>query len=256
MTTETRDPAMLERLARGRATAAANRTARAAGQSVVDPAETNQAPREAVPDAFEARRPTANEQFLARNIGEQTLRTQPRGRSPAMQKFIASTQLQEGEEITEDADGTLHVGAKLVRLYRPTDWGWEPTNVPFTNVQMCLNSGFRTNCDDCRGDCQPDAMRPMPNSCPGRKKFATMRCPICRKVIYDFGSRNDGPAPKLARPMDDAEGNDGTEIGHDAYTLLGPETRLKAAMDQHIDAYHRNSGMALGLVLPEDRRSV
>ena len=131
-----------------------------------------------------ARRPTVNEQFLANEIAQQAVRSQPRGRvrTPAMQKFIARTVLQGGEEIIEDENG-VHVGAKLVGIYKPTEWGWESVQVPYTNVPMCFNSGFRVSCGDCGGNCQPDPLSPSPNSCPGRAKFATMRCPMCAQRL-------------------------------------------------------------------------
>ena len=64
----------------------------------------------------------------------------------------------------------------------------------------------------------------------------------------------DGVGLALTRleTLDD-DGNEGTEINQDAYTDLTPATRLKAEMDQHIDAYHNTKAQALNLHVRPDR---
>jgi hypothetical protein len=164
-----------------------------------------------------SRRPTAEERFLAANTGEETIT----------------------EHVTGvDGSGTTftHKGPKLVVLYRQATWGWESVEVPSSNLTMCLGAGMKVNCGDCGGDCSPDPMRPTPNACPARQKFATRRCPICNKSVFDFGART---AIEMSK--------DDTDIDDGAYTQATPELRTRSVMDQHIMAFHPADAASLGL---------
>ncbi len=153
-------------------------------------------------------------------------------------------------------DGTVvtfnHKGAQMRVLYAPTTWGWESVQVPASNVMLLLASGMRVHCGDCGGDCSPDPMAPTPNACTGRPKFATSRCPICRRIFHDFAARVVEAHIITASPLDD-EGSESTEINQETYSQATPSARLKALSDQHILAYHPADAPVLGLEIPDPR---
>lgn len=169
-----------------------------------------------------SRRPTATERFLAENQGDEVTTEHVVG---------------------ADGSGTTftHTGPKLVVLYRATTWGWESVEVPSSNMTMCLRAGMRIECGDCGHDCSPDPMRPTPNTCKGRAKFATRRCPICTKTVYDFGART------VNQSLVQTQGDEGTELDDSAYLLATPELRTRAMLDQHIFAFHPADAATLGL---------
>ena len=142
-----------------------------------------------------------------------------------------------------------HVGAKLVVLYFPTTWGWEAREVPSTNIRMCIANGARYDCGDCGGDCSPDPMNPQFNNCSGRPKFATRQCPVCGKLIYDFGARHVNAELVATEEINPSRAADaeGTLIDDGSSEVSTPATRTKADLDQHIIAYHRTEGQIRGL---------
>ncbi len=173
---------------------------------------------------------TAEEVFLSHSMGEE--------------KIISRMDMADGSSVTFD----IKTATKRV-LYRPTTWGWESAVVPSSNVVFLLQSGMKTQCGDCGGNCSPDPMTPTPNACPGREKFATSRCPGCRKVFYDFDSRVVEEHMNALVPQDEDEG---TMINQEAYRGATPELRLKADSDQHIIAFHPTLAFRLGLISLSD----
>ena len=140
-----------------------------------------------------------------------------------------------------------HTTAKLVVVYAPTSWGWESREVPSTNVRLVIGAGMRYNCGDCNGDCSPDPRNPQYNNCPGRPKFATMQCPVCGKLAYDFGARSvnadllNGVNPSRASDAD------GTLIEDPVFAGTSPAQRLSASLSTHMRRYHEIEAEARGL---------
>lgn len=179
--------------------------------------------------AAQARRPSATEVFLQENEGvKETVRDRGVGSDGEMQTFT-------------------HTSAKLVVLYRATTWGWESVEVPSTNIRMCIEAGMRYNCGDCDDNCSPDPMNPQYNNCPGRPKFATMRCPNCGRLAYDFESRMVNA--DLMQGLNDVRvaDADGTEVEDPAFAKLKPTDRLSALNAQHMRRYHPDEAEARGL---------
>ncbi len=180
--------------------------------------------------AVRARRPSPTEQFLEEHEN-------------VVERFN-----EHGIGNSGESQNFTHVTAKLVVLYFPTPWGWESREVPSTNIRMCITEGgARYNCGDCGGDCSPDPMNPQYNNCPGRPKFATMQCPRCGKLNYDFDSRSVN-ADLLAdhNPARTADAED-TLIEDPALALLTPAKRLSASIAQHMRRYHPDEAEARGL---------
>lgn len=170
--------------------------------------------------------------------------------------------LQEHENTTEtlkergvgsdgEAQNFTHIGAKMVVLYFPTTWGWESREVPSTNIRLCMRNGARYDCGDCHGDCSPDPMNPQYNNCLGREKFATRQCPVCGKLVYDFGARSVNADLIMTADINPSRvaDADGTLIDDRSYESATPALRTKADMDRHIVAYHHEYAMSIGLDL-------
>lgn len=140
-----------------------------------------------------------------------------------------------------------HTTAKLAILYFPTAWGWESREVPSTNLRMCTNAGARYICGDCGGNCSPDPMNPQYNNCPGRPKFATMQCPNCGRLAYDFESRSVNA--DLLTPLNEGRAADaeGTLLEDPTFANLTPAMRLSALNAQHMRRYHPDEAEARGL---------
>jgi hypothetical protein len=151
-----------------------------------------------------------------------------------------------------EAQNFTHTTANLVVLYFPTPWGWESREVPSTNMRMCINAGARINCGDCGGSCSPDPRNPQYNNCPGREKFMARQCPVCGRLIYDFGGRSvnaDLLSDTNALRLEETSGE--VLIEDDAYTLATPAARTKAELDRHIFAYHPSEATSLGITDPQ-----
>ncbi len=179
--------------------------------------------------ASRARRPSPQEVFIEENADVQETRVEK------------STGTQgEGQTFT-------HTTSKLVVIYFPTTWGWESREVPSTNVRLVTGAGARYNCGDCDGDCSPDPRNPQYNNCPGRPKFATMQCPVCGSLRYDFDARSvnvdllQGNNPSRTA---DAEG---TLIEDPLFATSTPVQRLTANLTNHMRRYHAEAAEARGL---------
>lgn len=179
--------------------------------------------------ASRAQRPTATEVFLDANADVE-------------QKTVEVSTGSEGEGQT-----FTHTTAKLKVVYFPTTWGWESREVPSTNLRLVVGAGARINCGDCNGDCSPDPRNPQYNNCPSRPKFATMQCPTCGKLAYDFDARSvnadllNGQNPARAA---DAEG---TLLEDPAFASTTPTQRLSALVTAHMRRYHLDAAEARGL---------
>ncbi len=174
----------------------------------------------------ELRKPSSRERFLATHANQ-------------TEESVVNYRGSEGEPVR-----ATHIGASLVVMYRPTTWGWTSTPIPASNIEMCMAAGFREFCGDCGGDCDPDPFNHQYNNCPGREKFATLRCPECHNTYYDFAARNIHPDNAMAAV--EHEGDAGTEI-ENPYGATSPEVRLKVEMDRHIARYHSGTAQRLGL---------
>lgn len=180
--------------------------------------------------AARARRPSPLEQFLEEN------------------ENVAET-LTERVTGSQGTGGVFtHTTARLVVLYFPMSWGWESREVPSTNIRLCIQEGgARYDCGDCKGDCSPDPMNPQYNNCSGRPKFATMQCPNCGKLSYDFDSRSVNT--DLLRDSNPARSTDaeGTLLEDPALAAMTPTMRLSASIAQHMRRYHPDEAEARGL---------
>ncbi len=143
----------------------------------------------------------------------------------------------------EDETGTVtHTKPGLVRVYKPTPFGYKARYIPATNVPMALKNGFLARCPDCGGECGDGA-----NDCPQRPKrmYRTCSVPQCGKKIFDFEQQE----------IDALEGdqNDPMAIRDDAYMQSTPELRTKAVMDKHMLLIHPNEAAAAGILAPAQR---
>lgn len=180
--------------------------------------------------ASRAARPSALEQWLDKN--EDTV-------SKTVERYVGDGG--EGVMITR-------TGQSLKVLYFPTTWGWESREVPSHNVRSCVNEGgARYDCGDCGGDCSPDPMNPQYNNCPGRPKFATMQCPDCGRLAYDFESRSVNS--DLLRSSNElrAMESEGTLLKDPTMEELSPTLRLSTLNAQHMRRYHPDTAEARGL---------
>ncbi len=142
--------------------------------------------------------------------------------------------------------GTIdHTKPGLVRVYKPTAYGFKPRRIPVTNLAQALKGGFLPHCPDCnpRGidgeDCGDGI-----NDCPAREKRAYRVCPIpqCGKQIYDYQQDIAGEQDEDAMRIDD-----------DAYMQATPALRTKSVLDKHMLSLHPNEAAAAGIVAPSLR---
>jgi hypothetical protein len=132
-----------------------------------------------------------------------------------------------------------HSTAGLRRAYKPTGHGYQPRNVPATNLAMLVKAGWLAACPDCgRADCGVDGDQ---NGCTGRAKRAFRRCPlpVCRKRFWD-------PLETTGATRG-AEKADPAEIVDDAYAQSTPETRTLAVWRAHMLAFHPQESPAYGI---------
>ncbi len=149
----------------------------------------------------------------------------------------------EGEEVTDGDSGTVtHTKPGLVRVYKPTPFGYKARYIPATNVTAALNNGFLGKCPDCNGECGDG-----PNDCPERPKRMYRTCPVpqCGKQIFDYEQKD------IDALEDDAE--DPMAIRDDAYMQSTPQLRTKAVLDKHMLIRHPNEAAAAGIVAPVQR---
>lgn len=124
--------------------------------------------------------------------------------------------------------------AGSMKLFKKLSYGWKPVIVPKGSVNACIESGaFRLVCGDCgRTDCGLD-----PNSCTGREALANMRCPVCRKRMYDTAVQD----------VDDEDLAEG-EIRDESYHQSTPLQRLRVKLDNHIVQFHPAYAQERGLL--------
>lgn len=127
----------------------------------------------------------------------------------------------------------------MITLYRPTDYGWMPQEVPETRLDTCLDAGWATECQDCRGHCGQGEDRADLNSCPGRELRQYDFCPRCSKKFFD-----PQPDPKLNTRIVEDENRVSVYGSRDVTT---PAIRIRANIDEHILAYHPNDAPTYGI---------
>ncbi len=185
--------------------------------------------------ASRASRPSSTELFIEENADVQQTTTE---------RAVGS----EGEGQT-----FKHTTSKLVVVYFPTTWGWESREVPSTNLRLVTSAGARINCADCEhtaptyGNCSPDPRNPQYNNCPGRPKFATMQCPMCGRLQYDFDARSVNADLLSDANPSRASDADGTLIEVPQLAASTPTQRLTASLTQHMQRYHALAAEARGL---------
>ncbi len=173
---------------------------------------------------------------------------------PSPQDIFIEENADQMETVNERVSGSSgelntykHTTAKLVVVYFPTTWGWESREVPSTNVRLVVGSGARYNCGDCNGDCSPDPRNPQYNNCPGRPKFATMQCPQCGRLVYDFDARSVNADLLQDSNPSRASDAEGTLIEDPVFATSTPTLRLTASLTNHMLRYHAEAAFARGL---------
>lgn len=149
------------------------------------------------------------------------------------------------ETMGDDKGSVSHTKPGLVRVYKPTPYGYKAREIPVTNLAQALKGGFLAHCPDCNAagidgqDCG-DA----PNDCPSREKRMYRTCPVpqCGKKVYDY-----------LQDVEVAEDDDPMKIVDDAYLQSTPELRTKSVLDKHMLALHPNEAAAAGIVAPARR---
>ena len=164
---------------------------------------------------------------------EQLIIAQSQGKIDVSQEdiFDLAVKRAQGQEDT----GTIrHQRPGMVRVYKPTPWGYSPRDIPVTNLPNVLMQGWKPKCPDCGGSCSAE-----PNSCPGREKVAYRMCPVagCSKKVYDFQHTETQEAS-----------DDPNLIQDEAYIQSTPAARTKAALDVHILSRHPTEARAAGLI--------
>ncbi len=148
------------------------------------------------------------------------------------------------DNLTEEKDrGTVtHTKSGLVRVYKPTAYGYKAKYIPATNVTMALANGFLARCPDCNGECGDG-----PNDCPERPKRMYRQCavPQCGKKIFDYEQKDIDAA--------DIDAADPMAIRDDSYMQSTPELRTKAVLDKHMLLIHPNEAAAAGILAPAQR---
>lgn len=129
-----------------------------------------------------------------------------------------------------------------MKLYKQMPYGWKPVIVPKGSVNACIESGaFRMACGDCgRNDCGLD-----PNACTGRAALANMRCPVCRKRMFDTATQE----------VAEDELDEG-EIRDASYYQSTPEQRLRVKLDNHIVQFHPAFAQERGLLTAQSQQVV
>lgn len=149
------------------------------------------------------------------------------------------------ETMGGDKGSVSHTTAGLVRVYKPTAYGYKPRMIPAPNLVQALGGGFLAHCPDCnpRGidgeDCGDGI-----NDCSVREKRFYRSCPVpsCGKQIYDYQQGED-----------EDDDDDEMKIRDDAYRQATPELRTQALMDRHMLGVHPNEAAAAGIVAPNQR---
>ena len=149
------------------------------------------------------------------------------------------------ETMGDDRGTVSHVTAGLVRVYKPTAYGYKPKNIPATNLAQALKGGFLAHCPDCNpqgidgADCSDGT-----NDCPVREKRFYRVCPVpsCGKKIHDY-----------QQDIEQTAEEDSMRIEDNAYMQATPELRTKALMDRHMLGLHPNEAAAAGIVAPNLR---
>lgn len=144
----------------------------------------------------------------------------------------------EDEETRSESMGaaTTHTGPGLVRLYAPTPYGWKPLAVPVSNLDVCLDGGYRIDCGNCGGQCDGADE----NGCPAVAARMFRRCPVCQKRVFDPG--------RDAEREEETGERDPNEIVDDAYIRSTPESRTRRRLDLHMLAFHKEEAGEAGIV--------
>ncbi len=149
------------------------------------------------------------------------------------------------ETMGDDRGTVSHTKPGLVRVYKPTQYGYKPRMIPATNLAQALKGGFLAHCPDCnpRGIDGEDCADGI-NDCPVRAKRFYRTCPVpaCGKNVYDYqqDAEEDGDQDEM-------------KIRDDAYRQATPELRTQALMDRHMLGVHPNEAAAAGIVAPNQR---
>ncbi len=155
------------------------------------------------------------------------------------------TEVVDKETMGDDRGSVSHTRPGLVRVYKPTPYGYKPRTIPVTNLGQALKGGFLPHCPDCNpGGLEGQDCASGPNDCPAREKRMYRVCPVpqCGKKIYDYQQQ-------VATEL----GEDSMRVEDDAYMQSTPELRTKAVMDKHMLGLHPNEAAAAGIVAPSQR---
>jgi hypothetical protein len=189
-------------------------------------------------------REEARQRAKKHNFGRKAAVTQgPSAEALLLAQAQAKPSVVTTENITEDKeDGNVtHTKPGLVRVYKPTAYGYKARYIPATNVPMALSNGFLARCPDCGGECGDG-----PNDCPNRPKRMYRTCPVpqCGKKIFDYEPKEIEALENDADPM---------AIRDDSYMQSTPELRTKAVLDKHMLMRHPNEAAAAGILAPAQR---
>lgn len=200
-------------------------------------------------------RAVAREQAIKQGLGrkaavteapsaEQMLIAQAQGTAPQVTTQNLSSVVDK-ETMGDDSGKVTHTKQGLIRVYKPTQFGYKPRVIPATNLAQALKGGFLPHCPECNPGGLPgkdcgDGI----NDCPAREDRAYRVCPIpqCGKKVYDY-----------QQDMTVASDEDPSRIDDDAYMQSTPELRTKAVMDKHMLGRHPNEAAAAGIVAPAQR---
>lgn len=127
-----------------------------------------------------------------------------------------------------------HQTSALVRVYKPTDWGYTPRTIPASNLSMVIRNGWLAACPDCgRANCSVNGD---PNDCPGRPKRMFRECPLGARCNNGKPKRMYDPLPTSL--VHEESPTDPFQISDGAYDQSTPASRTLNIVRAHVLAFH------------------